>query len=585
MNKNIRRCWTALAITLLLGSSGLPTLAGAGNRPFALITGTVRDHNGSPVGGAIVALLREGAGEVIRQTTTAADGTFSAKVNPGRYSVRASANGFSPVLFSAVQFRASDELIYRFNLQPVGSGATAPEKRNDRDSAKWRLRSSQGRRSIFQVNEGETQAIEEALAAAEDTKKVDSIVAEVASGPSAGARVHGVVETYAAATQNPLAPVFGGINFALLTPVNSNLDFIFSGQTGLGKGVPERFEAQARVRAGDRHRLTFAAATASLPGVSKLSKELIEPLSQFSVRTIDEWIVRDGIVVVLGLDYSRFMGASNAHAFSPRLGVQFDANGRTRLRMAYAPGGEENAIQSGVAFEEGQITFKQPTTTPVALVDGRAVMEKSRRLEFGVERVLDNRSSVEATAFFDTTSGRGVGLLSMPINSFGNESGETLLGIANQQGAARGLRVVYTHRISYVLTASAGYAFGRGQQLSPDGIGNPADVFGSGFFQTAALQLSADLPSGMGITTVFRFSPRATVFAIDPFAGRLAVYDPSLSIVITQELPTFGLPVRAQAVLDARNLLDLQPFAEDTESLLLVNSLRRSIRGGISVRF
>ena len=37
-------------------------------------------------------------------------------------------------------------------------------------------------------------------------------------------------------------------------------------------------------------------------------------------------------------------------------------------------------------------------------------MNKSSRFEFGIERVLDNRSSIEANVFFDTTVGRGVGL-------------------------------------------------------------------------------------------------------------------------------------------------------------------------------
>ena len=27
-----------------------------------------------------------------------------------------------------------------------------------------------------------------------------------------------------------------------------------------------------------------------------------------SVRAVDEWVVRDGVVVVLGLDYSKFVG-------------------------------------------------------------------------------------------------------------------------------------------------------------------------------------------------------------------------------------------------------------------------------------
>src|SRR3982751_1338593 len=308
-------------------------------------------------------------------------------------------------------------------------------------------------------------------------------------------------------------------------------------------------------------------------------------LGQYSVRAVDEWIVRDGVVIVLGLDYSQFFGQSHDHALSPRLGLQFDANARTRIKAAYAPGGSETSTQSIASFEGQQIVFKQPGAQPVALVDGRAVMERSRRFEFGVERVLDNDSSIEANAFFDTTSNRGVGLMSTSLSAFAGEGGAALINVANQQGAARGLRIVYSRRISKVFGASAGYSFGRGQSLSSRGIQTPADLFDNGFFQTAALQLNADFQTGTHIRTVFRFSPGATVFAIDPFAGRLAVYDPSLSILITQELPTFGLPARAQAVIDARNLLDAQTTTEDGETFISVDAARRSLRGGISVRF
>jgi hypothetical protein len=97
--------------------------------------------------------------------------------------------------------------------------------------------------------------------------------------------------------------------------------------------------------------------------------------------------------------------------------------------------------------------------------------------------------------------------------------------------------------------------------------------------------LGGGFGTGTNIRTVLRFSPNATVFAIDPFAGRLAVYDPSLSIQVTQELPSFGLPVRAEAVLDARNLLDLQASTDNAETLTQLSTGRRSVRGGISLRF
>ena len=74
-------------------------------------------------------------------------------------SLRAIADGFSEVLFSSVTVGPSAEIIYRFNLEPLGSGRTLVEQRADRDSAKWRLRAAQSRRSIFQANEGKDATV------------------------------------------------------------------------------------------------------------------------------------------------------------------------------------------------------------------------------------------------------------------------------------------------------------------------------------------------------------------------------------------------------------------------------------------
>jgi len=183
-------------------------------------------------------------------------------------------------------------------------------------------------------------------------------------------------------------------------------------------------------------------------------------------------------------------------------------------------------------------------------------MDRSHRLEFGVERVLDNSSSVETSAFFDTVNGRGVGLLSVPAAGLTRAGSAELLNIANQQGGAQGLRVVYTRRIGEHLKASAAYAFGRGQKLSPEGAGaRPDQLFRGAFFQTAAAQLDASVLEGTSVRTILRFSPRAAVFAIDPFAGRLAVYDPSLSILVTRPRPvTFNaqVPVPSRPLPEAR---------------------------------
>ncbi|HEX8149443.1 MAG TPA: carboxypeptidase-like regulatory domain-containing protein [Pyrinomonadaceae bacterium] len=594
------------ALSVVAAGAGAQQARGAeppgGERRGSLgtISGAVLDRAGNPVAGALVKILRDGFNEVVKETKSGADGTFAARVTPGRYLIRALADGFTPATFSSVDVSPATELVYRFNLQPAGEGNTTPERRADRNDPKFRIRAAAARRSVFNAGDAEDETVRRVIEELEEDERAEASEEGLALPDETPeerrtnrTRTQGYVETYFGSSGAPGAGSYAGLNFAVATPVNRQVQLIFAGQVG----EFERLEATARVRAGARHLIstTFGGARLPAPPTTRNDGETVgaklgfnaargEKLEQVSVRAVDEWVVRDGVVVVLGLDYSRFVGGEGG--FTPRLGVAFDANARTRLHASFAPGTDSGTRADGVEFEDGEIVFKENAGQAVAVIDGQAVLERSHRLEFGVERVLGENSTVEATAFFDTVSGRGVGLLSRPLEGLTGEGGAALLDIANQQGGARGLRVVYTRRVSSRLKASAGYAFGRGQQLSPEGLsGGPDQLFQNTFFQTAAAQLDASLLDGMQVRTVLRFSPRAAVFAIDPFAGRLAVYDPSLSILVTKELPTFGLPVRAQATVDARNLLDLTTGVEDGETQLSLGALRRSLRGGISVRF
>ena len=583
--KKIFRFSTPLVALAVILTTICASAYGKGTRGLATVTGTVRDNRGLPLAGALIQMIREGANKIVKETRTSADGSFSAKIPAGKYSLKAIATGFSEVLFSSVTVAPSAEIAYRFNLEPLGAGRTYPEQRSDRDNVKWRLRAAQTQRSIFQQNGNPDATV--AAVDAEQSANVDDV--SMTKGDDSGrsnSRPQGVVETYFEESATPLASSYQGVNFAFALPASERIDLIFSGQTGVGSSAPQRFETTAHLRVNDRHRLGVTAGGAELPAFKAFSpKNSREKLGQMSVRAVDEWIVRDGFVVVLGVDYSRFLGAGNDSALTPRIGVQFDANARTRVKAAYAMTDDGYEYQSAPNFESGDVGFKRPTNQPVAYVGGRAVMARSRRLEIGLDRELSNRSALEATAFLDMTSGRGVGLLATPVSAFSGETGRMLLKVANQEGSSRGVRLVYSNRLNHVWNASAGYSFGRGQRVSPLGIRNPAQLFDGGFFHSVAFQIAGDWSTGTHVQTVFRFSPEATVFAIDPFAGQLAVYDPSLSIQVTQDLPTFGLPVRAQAIVDARNLLDLQTTTTNGETILLVGPNGRSIRGGISVRF
>ena len=118
-----------------------------------------------------------------------------------------------------------------------------------------------------------------------------------------------------------------------------------------------------------------------------------------------------------------------------------------------------------------------------------------------------------------------------------------------------------------------------------NGISNPSELFENGFFQSFFGQIDADFKTGTNVKTVFRLSPDATVFAIDPFHGKLAIYDPSMSVLVTQNLPTLGLPIHAQAIVDARNIFDFQAGVSGDEGGLKLTGQGRTLRGGILVRF
>lgn len=536
---------------------------------LGVIKGVVRDQTGDPIANATVAVFRVGTSKLLKQVTATKRGRFFAKIMPGTYTILAVAQGFNPVTLKGVEVAGASELTYGFNLERAGSGNTLPEKHADRKSAKWAIRAA--RRSIYQANESDDPITAE-TANTENIVDADEEVESIRKGRTA-------IETFAASDKKGS---FVGINFATLQPVGKDAEIIFAGQTGTGKTAPNRFETTFSFRPDNKHNISLKSAVAKL-GSIKINEQN-ETLGQVSFQALDQWKVREGVVVVFGVDYSRFVGAGNDYSISPRLGFQYDVDSKTRFRTAYTTQTEDRTWQKVIDLEGTQVLFREPVAVEdIVVEEGGPQMNKSTRFEFGIERILDNRSTIEANMFFDSVTGRGVGLVNLPFDTLSTDGFEGL--VANQQGKTQGIRVVYSRRLNETFSTAAGYAFGSGQKLSDEAISNPANVFENDIFQTFFAQFNADLKTGTSVKTVFRFSPQATVFAIDPFQGRLAIYDPSLSVMITQDLPTWGLPIDAEAVIDARNVFDYQSGVSNEEGVLNLTSQRRIFRGGILVRF
>lgn len=563
-----------LAATAIITLAQVPQAHGTAsvtvNSNIGVIKGVVRDQGGSPIADATVALFRVGTTKVLREVRSAADGSFLLRIIPGKYTVLAVAEGFNPITLPGVEVGRAAELNYGFKLERAGSGNTLPEKRVDRNNPKWVRRSASISRSIYQNTDGSApigdDAVEESVELAERKEE-----APARPGQS-------VAETYFAASEKGN---FVGLNYATLIPINQNSEVLLAIQTGIGSNAPQRFESQLKFRPDDRHQLRLNTSFASLGDIRIGDQE--DRLGQFSIQAIDEWRVREGVIFVYGVDYSRFVGAGNDFSVTPRLGLQFDVDSKTRFRTSYTAQTEERTWAREIELEDAQVIFREPVAIQDIVVEGdRPVMGESRRLEFGIERILDNNSSIEANAFFDTTVGRGVGLTSLPFESGGTGLTEFA---GSQNGGAQGISIVYSRRLSGRFSTSGGYSFGTGQKLSENGITNPAELFETDLFHSFFGQFEADLKTGTNVKTVFRLSPNATIFAIDPFRGRLAIYDPSLSVLVTQHLPTLGLPIRAEAVVDARNLFDFQAGVVGESGTLRLSSQRRALRGGIMVRF
>ncbi len=552
-----------------------------GGAKFGVITGVVRDNSGDPISNATVAVFRLGTSDLLKQVTATSSGKFFAKIVPGTYTILAVAQGFNPVTLNKVTVGRSSELVYGFKLEPSGGGNTLPEKRADRNSSKWRIRAA-SRRSIYQNSEGDVPVSiddPDENDVAFDSDNVETRIGIAQDEEDTSRKGQTIVETYVGNVGNE---TITALNFATVQPIGDDAQIMFAGQIGTGTNAPKRFETSLSFRPRENHRVSLKGSIANLGKFSRNGKN--ELLSQTSFQALDQWKVREGVIVVFGVDYSKFLGAGDDSSISPRLGLQFDVNSKTRLRSSYTTQSEPRTWQRVIDLENTQVLFREPVAIEdVVVIDDKPLMNKNRRIEFGIERILDQRSSIEANVFFDAVIGRGVGLTNLPFDGIGSDQIGDLVG--SQHGKAQGVRVVYSRRLNGTFNASAGYSFGNGQKLSENVISDPENAFDKALFQTFFGQISADFKTGTSVKTIYRLSPNATVFAIDPFEGRLAIYDPGLSVMVTQDLPNWGLPIDAEAVLDAKNLLDVRNGLEMQEGLLMLNSQRRILRGGILVRF
>ncbi len=578
----------------------------------AVVTGTVKDERGSPLVGALVALIEfKPRGKELRSVKTDAQGKFFAGIAPGVYRLRATAEGFIAGL-TRVNIDRPVRVNHDFALK---RDDTLVQRRGDSEDYRWVARSVP--RHAMNLREGQT----------EETVDLSNDNRDRAALPQQS--FHGAAQFIAAGSSSrggyPDADFFGA-NFAVAGSFGENFEMALIGQRGAGLLAPQRLSAIATVRPTERTQVTAAISYGQVALVNRLGRGLNgtedfffdrsngvtvqneislnalnapattkpKSLDQLSISTTATWQVSQPLLVIYGFNYSRFLGsaARQQDSILPRFAVQYSPTSRLRVNAAVTPGSDYQRQSPETFNTENLDASFETSTAEIAFADG-PVPDRSQRFETGIERLFgEGRSSVEASAFYDMISGHGVGVLALPLEA-SPEMQQTFQQVAHRvaamNGAARGVRLMYHRRFNDYVTASAGYSFGRGERFNNTDLGriSPAQLFKGGFFQVAAAKLDLDFSqrTGTRISTVIRLSPSAIVFAIDPFAGQMSVYDPNINIYVTQELPNFGLPVRWQAIVDARNLLDRETGADDGSVQIVTARSRRTVRGGLAFRW
>jgi hypothetical protein len=579
---------------------------------LAFVSGTVKDEGGTPLVGAVVALLEaRPRGKEIKSVKTDAQGRFTAGIAPGSYRLRAAAEGFFPSS-QPINVNRPVTVTHDFSLKRDG---TLVQKRGDRDD--YRFIGQSVPRHVLNFDE-------DVVSDKPATQNAKIEIARDSFAASNRPAMHGMVQFVAAsssARHGLPGSSFFGTNFAISGTLGGGVEMALVGQRGVGDLAPQRLSAIATMRPNSNHQVTASIGYGQVALARKLTPEfdlldapgLPTPirttkssplnavpnvnvpysLDQVSASVVDEWQVFQPLLVIYGFDYSRFVSsaASQQESILPRIAVQYNPSAKWRLSAAVTPRTSQTNATEGFSTENIDAPFE--TQAPETAVLDTPVLDRSRRFEVGVERIFGNgSSSLETSVFYDVVSGHGVGVLALPLEA-SPETQATMQQVAHQvaamNGAARGARLMYARRFNSHVTASLGYSYGYGSRFSNQELPNltPARMFNRGFFQVASAKLDLDFTeqTGTRISTVVRLSPSAVIFAIDPFAGRMSVYDPNINIYVTQELPNFGLPLRWQALVDIRNLLNQALGAEDGQSQIIAARAQRSVRGGIAFRW
>jgi len=533
---------------LILAALLLCPLFAAAN-DLATISGRVRDAAGTPLVGALVVVVSSSPIFPERIALTDKDGAFSViNLFAGQYTVKVSMPHFLTTAKQGLQLNAGGTAVLTVNLQSaldVVRRAVAHEKSESEDIV-WTLRSSRSTQPVLRLADSGQRT--------EQTK--------LTLGPD----YSGYLQLYSKLVETPAGSTEGvGSQFSVTMPIDPKSKVNVHGQYNESPTLPRGIGASYDFVPATHHKAEV--------GFDVRQGALVaDPLQSESTREIQirygeafQW--SDHLVLNYGAEAGRVGTVAPANYLRPKFGISWVPQARTTLTIgtsSQAPLAPDDPIR-------GRSYFDRTMILPPGL-------ERYSHTEAGVTRAVNDNLEVTAAAFRDKTDTEA-----LFVSTADGRRAVLFLDTSNMP--SQGLRLSANRRfdafeagVSYTGVNGIGIDERNGTTLE-----DMKEQLIRRKFHTVAVRFKANLQATQTqITGVYRWNSGFSASQLDPYQRLMEYNDPTLSVSIAQNLPTFRmLPGRFQAILDARNLLD-QSLGT---SHMQIGQYPRLLKGGINIRF
>ena len=529
--------------TAIVGLFLLPAWIAA--KDVSTISGTVQDASGRLIGGALVSVANAGPTGLDRMAFSDSRGAFSFEnLAAGEYYVQVSVPHFVSQK-EKIPLPDRGNAKVNFTLQSLTDfmrRATSRDAKPSPQDIVLTLRSARGTQSVLRFSDSPSTPVFRTLS------------------PD----YSGYIQFYSKADPGASAvTTTKGSRFSVTLGLPANAKVTVSGQYNESPLEPRGASAMYEFQPAEGHETRIGLDVRQ--GIVLDDAFTAEELKQFQGNYADKFHIGDKFVIEQGAQFGHAEGRASNNYFRPKGSIGWVANDKTVLTFGFttqAPGQQDDPVRSREYFEQ---------------VNLPPSYEHYLHTEVSATRFIDESTKVSAALFQDQSNYRAL-FVTAPDGRHG------LVILDGKQTPSQGGRL-FINREFKGFETGFGYTVATGPGIfgtavSLDDVRNRVE---SQRFQVFTARIKTDIElTNTELTAVYRWVSNYAAAAIDPYQQNVEYNDPTLSISIAQNLPTFGaIPAKVQAVFDARNLLE-RPVGSSTSQLALSP---RWVRGGINIRF